>query len=318
MSMLKKIGFSVLGLLIVGYAAMVTYAYWPQPPGVPARSLAQPGDEFVTVDGVDLRYRTYGSPGPDRPTLVLIHGFGNSLQSFRNLAPLLADTCYVVALDLPGYGLSAKPATFDYSNAGQAKITVAFAHALGIAHPVYGGHSMGGAIALHAAVGDPTTAGIVFIDPGIYETGVPAVMAYAPFPLPRISAKLFGDRAWRANFLKRSFQNPAVITGAVMDDLGRTSRTDDYWSGTTAMMTTYQPGGEPPQLAKVKVPVVSIFGAFDRNHPDADRKRLQAALPGSSLVVIDNAGHYPHEEQADAVATVIKAALTAWDKPAGS
>ena len=217
-----------------------------------------------------------------------------------------------MTLDLPGYGLSAKPITFDYSNAGQAALTVAFTHQLGIAHPIYGGHSMGGAIALRTAVADPSTAGVIFIDPGIFETGVPKIMASPPFPLPRLSARLFGDRNWREKFLKQSFDNPAEITPAVMDDLARTSQTDDYWPGTTAMMSTYQAGGEEPLLAKLKAPTVAIFGVHDRNHPDADRKRLQAAIPGSALVVIDGAGHYPHEEKAPEVATAITSALTSW------
>ena len=313
MRIFKRIVIAIIALVAAGYGGLVLYAYWPQPAGVPARSLATAEDQFMNVDGLDIRYRTYGERGTDRPTLILVHGFGNSLQSFRNLAPLLADCCFVAALDLPGYGLSAKPVSFDYSNAGQTKITVDFAHKLGLEHPVYGGHSMGGAIAVRAAVADSTTAGLVLIDPGIFETGVPKIMEAPPFPMPRMSAKLFGDRNWREKFLKQSFIDPSVITLAVMDDLARTSQTEDYWSGTTAMMSSYRPGGEPPLLAQVKVPTVSIFGVADRNHPDPDRKRLQAGIAGSTLVVVDQAGHYPHEEKAAEVAVAIKAALESWN-----
>ena len=312
MRIFKKIVLGVVVLIAASYGALVLYAYWPQPPGVPARSLATAEDRFITIDGLDIRYRTYGERGADRPTIVLVHGFGNSLQSFRNLAPLLADCCFVAALDLPGYGLSPKPVNFDYTNGGQTKITVAFARALGLEHPIYGGHSMGGAIAVRAAVSDPATAGVILIDPGIFETGVPKIMESPPFPMPRMSAKMFGDRNWREKFLKQSFIDPSVITPAVMDDLARTSQTDDYWPGTTVMMSHYEAGGEPPLLAQVKAPTVSIFGARDRNHPDPDRKRLQAAIDGSSLVVVEDAGHYPHEEKAAEVAEAIKAALESW------
>jgi len=311
--MLKKIVGGFFGLLVLGYAGLVGYAYWPVgEPGVPAKSLAQADDKFIDVDGLTIRYKTYGEPAPGKPNLVLMHGFGNSLQSFRNLGPLLTDCCYVVAFDFPGYGLSSKPVRFDYSNAGQAAIAIKFAKAMNIEKPIYGGHSMGGAIALHTGVKDPNAAGIVFIDPGIYETGVPKVMAAAPFPLPRMSAKLFGNREWRGQFMKVSFVDPSVITDAVMDDLARTAKTDDYWSGTTAMMSNFTLGQEEPLLPQVKVPVVAIFGESDRNHPDADRKRLQAAIPGSGLVVIEKAGHYPHEEKAEQTAAAIKAALAAW------
>jgi pimeloyl-ACP methyl ester carboxylesterase len=311
--MFKKIVFGLIGVLALGYAVLVGYAYWPVGgPGVPAQQLADTTDKFVTVDGLSLRYKTYGDAAPGKPSLILMHGFGNSLQSFRNLAPLLADCCFAVAFDFPGYGLSSKPVAYDYSNAGQAEAAMKLAKALNIEKPIYVGHSMGGAIALHTGVKDPNAGGIVFIDPGIFETGVPKVMAMAPFPLPRISAKLFGDREWRAQFLKVSFVDPSFITDAVMDDLARTAKTDDYWSGTTAMMSNFTMGQEEPLLPQVKVPVVAIYGEADRNHPDADRKRLQAALPESDLVVIEKAGHYPHEEKAPETALAIKAALAKW------
>jgi pimeloyl-ACP methyl ester carboxylesterase len=314
--MLKKIVLGFVGLIVLGYAALVGYAYWPVgEPGVPAKSLATADDKFIDIDGLSIRYRTYGEPAPGKPNLVLMHGFGNSLQSFRNLAPLLAECCFAVAFDFPGYGLSSKPVSYDYSNAGQAVIAIKFAQAMNLEKPVYVGHSMGGAIALHTGVKDPDASGIVFIDPGIYETGVPKITALAPFPLPRMSAKLFGNREWRAQFLKVSFIDPSFVTDAVMDDLARTARTDDYWSGTTAMMSNFTQGQEEPLLPQVKVPVVAIYGESDRNHPDADRKRLQAALPGSALVVIAKAGHYPHEEKAPETAEAIKAALAGWFSP---
>ncbi len=310
---MKKFLVGIIGLIVVGYLALIGYAYWPVgEPGVPAKSLATADDKFIDIDGLSIRYRTYGEQTPDKPNIVLMHGFGNSLQSFRNLAPLLTECCFVVAFDFPGYGLSTKPVSYDFSNAGQAKIAIKLAQALALTKPIYGGHSMGGAIALHTGVKDPNAAGIIFIDPGIYETGVPKILAMAPFPLPRMSAKLFGDSNWRGQFLKVSFVDPSVVTPEVMADLARTSRTDDYWEGTTAMMSQFTPGQEEPLLPLVKVPVLAIFGESDRNHPDADRKRLQAALPGSALVVIEKAGHYPHEERAVETANAIKTALAGW------
>ena len=165
---MKKFLIGIVGVIAVGYLALVGYAYWPVgEPGVPAKSLATADDKFIDIDGLAIRYRTYGEQSADKPDIVLMHGFGNSLQSFRNLAPLLTDCCFVVAFDFPGYGLSTKPVSYDFSNAGQAKIAIKLAQALGLAKPIYGGHSMGGAIALHTGVKDPTAAGIIFIDPGI-------------------------------------------------------------------------------------------------------------------------------------------------------
>lgn len=310
---MKKIALGIVALLLLAYAGLVAYAYWPKPAGVPVATLATSDDKFVEVSGLSIRYRTWGTQAEGKPNLLLLHGFGNSLQSFRNLAPLLADCCYVVAIDFPGFGLSSIPVEYDYGNASQARLAVTVAQALDLSRPVYVGHSMGGAVAVHAGVNDPDARGLVLIDPGILETGVPKAITMAPFPFPRMSAGIFGDRAWRQRFLQVSFVDPSVVTDAVMDDLMKTPARDDYWAGATAMMGSFKPGNEEALLPQVKVPVLSVFGESDRNHPEALRNRLQAALPGSQLIVIKDAGHYPHEEKAAEVADAIKTMLAAWD-----
>jgi pimeloyl-ACP methyl ester carboxylesterase len=68
----------------------------------------------VDVDGLGIFYREAGLPGA--PKLLLLHGFPSASHMFRDLIPLLADRCHVVAPDLPGFGNSAMPSgghTFD-------------------------------------------------------------------------------------------------------------------------------------------------------------------------------------------------------------
>ena len=60
-------------LLVLGYAALVVYAYWPTGiEEVSAKNLAGRDDRFIEANGLQLRYRVYGVPGPDRPNLVLV------------------------------------------------------------------------------------------------------------------------------------------------------------------------------------------------------------------------------------------------------
>ena len=61
----------------------------------------------VNVDGVKVFYREAGSP--DRPKLLLLHGFPSSGHMFRDLIPLLADRYHIIAPDLPGFGQSDLP-----------------------------------------------------------------------------------------------------------------------------------------------------------------------------------------------------------------
>jgi len=80
----------------------------------------------VTIDNVDIFYREAGNP--ERPTLLLLHGFPTSSHMFRNLIPALADKYHVVAPDYPGYGFSSMPGIdeFDYSFDNVARIIEKF------------------------------------------------------------------------------------------------------------------------------------------------------------------------------------------------
>jgi pimeloyl-ACP methyl ester carboxylesterase len=294
---LKRIFLGLAGLLLAGWLALVVYAYWPTGiTEVPARSLAHPGDQFVNVKGLELRYHSWGEPGPGKPVAVLLHGFGNSLQSFRLLAPLLTSHYYVIAVDMPGYGLSAKPVDFDYRNANQAQMMKDFIHALGLKNVVVGGHSLGGAIAFRIALDDPDVIGLVVMNPGIISTGVPPIARYIFFPMQRIQAKLFGDPEFRANFLRRSFIDPSIVTDDVVRNLSLTSQSEGYLSGMTSLMGQYSDADEVPMLPQLQVPSLIVWGAQDRGKPAGEFEQLRELLPNNTAVLVPDSGHYVQEE----------------------
>ena len=113
MRFLKRALWLCTALLVMSWVGVTIWAYWPYPSEQAVTALAEKEDRFVSVDGLTLRYREWGSKQADRASLLLIHGFGNSLQSFRTLAPLLAQTHHVIAIDMIGYGLSEKPIKYD-------------------------------------------------------------------------------------------------------------------------------------------------------------------------------------------------------------
>lgn len=310
MQILRKLLWAVVGIVLIGYLGLFVWAYWPGAPEVPERSLAQAGDEFVTVDGLALRYRKYGLSGAGRPQLLLLHGFGNSLQSWRALAPLLAECCDVVAIDMPGFGLSDKPIEYDYHNAHQALVLIHAAHTLGMNHVIYVGHSLGGAIALQAVVQDPDAAGLVLMNPGILSTGVPKTVQITLPPLPRMSAKLFGNRSFRGDFLRKSYVHPELVTEQVIDDVMLATRSQGFLAGTTSMMKQYAEGEEVRLAARVHVPTLILWGNQDRNKPRSEGDALQRLLPGSALVRFDDSGHYVQEELPAGVAQALQQWLT--------
>jgi len=306
MKFLKRVGLGVLVSALLLWGGLMAWAYWPAQTEVSVASLTTAEDRFVTVDGVRLRYREWGEASADRPAVLLIHGFGNSLQSFRELAPRLADCCHVIAIDMPGYGLSDKPVDFDYHNGPQAKVLIAAAKEIGLQRVIYVGHSLGGAVALQAAVLDLNARGLVLLNPGIIRTGVPKIVQITLPPLPRMSAKMFASRDFRGNFLKQSYVDPSIVTEKVIDDVMLGARTEGYMTGMTSLMKQYREGEEIALASQVKVPTLILWGDQDKNKPLSEADELQAMIPGSRLVHFANAGHYVHEEAADGVAQAIK------------
>lgn len=315
MLILKRFTGALALLLVAGYLALVAYAYWPTDTETfSAHELATADDKFATADGLELRYRTYGSPAVDKPNVVLLHGMGNTIQSFRLLAPLLAKDFYVVAVDMPGFGLSAKPADYDYRAGSMAATIGEFARAIGLKRYAIGGHSMGGAIALLVANGEPEVSGLILMNPGIINDGVPKITRYLPFPFQRLSAKQFGDRNFRESFLKNSYVNPDMVTDQVMDDLQLTARTNDYISGATRMMGQYEdPVGVEP-LARVTVPTLIAWGQQDRNKDAAELQQLRDGLSNTRVDVVEvpESGHYVHEEGAGSVAAAMIELAPLW------
>jgi pimeloyl-ACP methyl ester carboxylesterase len=312
MRKLRRFIIFLIGLLALLWAGLAVYAYWPGEAEVPARELAGADDRFIEVDGLELRYRSFGEPGPGKPNVVLVHGFANSLQTFRLLAPLLAQHFYVITVDAPGFGLSAKPADREYGNGAQAQVISDFASALGLRRYVIGGHSMGGTLAVYVAAKDPRVSGMVLMNPGIITTGVPPITQYLVFPLPRAMAKTFGTREFRERFLRRSFLDPAIVTPQVMEDMMLAPRSEGYLAGMTAMMGQYETGDEPRMASQVKVPTLIAWGMQDRSKKPGELDELQRLIPGSHAVRIENSGHYVQEEQPEAVAAAMIAEAPNW------
>ena len=86
----------------------------------------------LSVNGFKIFYREVGDP--QKPTVLLLHGFPTSSHMFRNLIPQLADDFHVIAPDLPGFGFSDAPGhdVFQYTFANVAKVMGDFVEQLGL------------------------------------------------------------------------------------------------------------------------------------------------------------------------------------------
>lgn len=286
-----------LFLVILSYSALVVYAYLPLDTSS-TKELVTKDDLFIKVSDHDIRYREYRTPEDNNPNLILIHGFGNNLHSWRSITPLLSEHYNIFALDLLGFGLSDKPTDYDYSNVNQAKTVGEFADALKLDSFIVGGHSLGGAIGLHVAMNNKKTKGLILFNPGIINTGVPEFARYINliFPFARVSAKQFANREFREQFLKRSYYNPSIVNEQVMDEIMMGSKTEDYLQGTSSMLGKFYDANEAELMNQVNTPTLIVFGIEDRNKSMEEALQLKTGFKNSKLQLIQDAGHYVHEE----------------------
>jgi pimeloyl-ACP methyl ester carboxylesterase len=151
--------------LVLALTALTLASLWLWTPDVPratleARYLAAPTD-LRRVGPWQLHVRDSGAPraapaarsdGPsasqtDAPAVVLLHGFGASLQTWDAWAEGLAATHRVVRIDLPGSGLSPPDPAHDYRDERSLQLLMALLDDLGLPRVSLVGHSMGGRIA---------------------------------------------------------------------------------------------------------------------------------------------------------------------------
>lgn len=102
---------------------------------------------------------------PDRPTLVLLHGFTGRKENWLVLMRAMREQANFIALDLPGWGDSERRDDAAYGFAEQARRVGAFLDALDLHNVVLVGHSMGGGIAAITAASRPDRVGrLILVD----------------------------------------------------------------------------------------------------------------------------------------------------------
>lgn len=136
-------------------------------------------DRFATVLGSRVAYRTAGS---GEPTLVLLHGFGGTLEEWDALVPHLPGR--VVRLDLVGFGASQRP-PIAYDLETQRRYLIAFLDALGIERATLVGRSMGASLAAWTAAHDPERIdAVVLAAPSGYPGSLTYGWPYGPLYRP--------------------------------------------------------------------------------------------------------------------------------------
>ncbi len=232
--------------------------------------------------------------------LVLLHGFSQTRQSWRRTVAALGGRYRALAPDLPGHGQAAdrRPASFS--------ACTAYVRALAGDRCVLVGYSMGGRIALHAALALPAIVErlvLIGASPGIADAAEREQRRRADEALAdrieAIGVAAFAEE-WGAQPLFAG-QDPRVTAAAHADRLRNTP------AGLAAALRGLGTGVMPPvwdRLGELAVPVTLVAGERDAKFR-AIAERMAAAIPAARLDVVPDAGHAVQLERPQAVAAAV-------------
>jgi pimeloyl-ACP methyl ester carboxylesterase len=257
---------------------------------------------YVTLpDGVTMRVVEGGPADTDRAVL-LIHGWGACLYSFAEMIPaLLAAGHRIVAMDLPGYGLSDKPDDLGrYTTRYMSEAVALAAERLGVRRFSMIGHSMGGRIALdEAARRAPGLEKVVLVNPvglGIVPI-IPILRPVAPKFVDRFTPLLVRRRLVRA-ILSVAFATPGRPTARDVEEYWAPSQFDGYARACRATLQAAEWSRVPDEtLAGIQLPVLVLLGGRDRLVRGGEGRA--ALMPTARIVKIREGGHIVLQECSD-------------------
>lgn len=269
--------------------------------------MRQPSSHYIEVNSLRLHYLEAGEGDP----VLLLHGFPTSSHLYRNVIPELAKTHRVIALDLPGYGLSDKPLDVAYDYDFYDGILNDLLDALGVGKTNLVVHDLGGPVGLYWATQNPQlVARIVLLNTLVY-------------PETSWAVKLF-LLALRTPVVRDYIVSPRAIVGAMKLGVVHKERL------TREVLTPYTAPFETPAARKALIkagsglgteglahiarklpaldaPLRCIYGENDRALPDVAKTMARVArdCPGTEVTALPNCGHFLQEDEPERVGRLI-------------
>jgi pimeloyl-ACP methyl ester carboxylesterase len=259
-------------------------------------------DSIISADGVRVRYRDSGGTGP---VVLLLHGIGGSLELWAAQFVEANHDMRLIALDLPGHGLSdfgphpLMPRTF-------AAFVWKFADALGLTRVHLAGNSLGGAICAQMRAQQPTRVQTMLLAAAANlgrECPVPfrlmtlpvlgALMSRAgPMAVTQQIQALFGPSFVVTDELRKTIERNVMRPGAQAAFLATLRLMTDLGGQRAGLVADSHTA-----LASASVPVLMLHGRQDRVIPFAHSEHAHELAPSSRLQLVDDCGHTPQLER---------------------
>ena len=264
-----------------------------------------PEDRFLKLGDQLVHIEQAGKGEP----VILLHGFGASTYSWRNVMPALAAGFRVIAIDLNGFGYTQRPRAFEsYTREGQADLVLRVMDALGIESAHLMGHSYGGGLSLFIASRHPRRVrSLVLVDSSAptYANDRRSRAASVK-PLLGLYLRSF---VLRPNTVRRalehSFHDDSLVTPELVHEYFERLRVEgvvDAYHGLTAPTRT---ASEPVELEKIGMPTLVVWGSEDRLISAESGRRAAERMPNAEFALMEGVGHVPMEERPEELLRIV-------------
>ena len=258
------------------------------------------------VDGLSLNYDVAGRG----PAVVLVHGLGGFGASWRDTIDALAARATVFAVDLPGFGRSAKPRT-TYRLGYFARALRGFLDGLGVGQASLVGHSLGGAIAVTYALTHPSRVErIALVSSLVPGFSFRMSLGYRTITVPVLgeALALCGRAPLYKAAIARCFHTPRKADVDFLIDHDYAARTGAEaraaWLATARHIRedfVEHRADYRRAIATLDLPVLFVHGRQDPAVAPLHATEVAAGFPRAVLRWVDACGHFPHLEHAPVV-----------------
>lgn len=280
--------------------------------------MTAPLKECILSSSEKIRYRIYGS-GPEK--VVLIHGLASRSECWKDLIPLFPPEKYTLyLLDLLGSGESTKPLLSDYSIRAHSQRILRFLEQESLSCVTLVGHSMGGAVVLVAAIEamlgnvEHLIASMVIMSgPGFIQRLPLMAEVFQNRLAARMFIALYAPDAWVKIGLKAAYFDQKLVDREHISRYAPCYRDKGAKRALVETCRRLVPEDRDEIIAhygKLRLPVLLLWGRHDSIVPLSQGTRLEAAIPGSRLEILEQCGHNPQEEKPQETFTIIDSFVT--------
>lgn len=252
--------------------------------------LSGASERKVEVDGLPVRYfeASQGSGPAGGEAIVLLHGLGDSAETWARVIPSLARERRVLAPDLAGFGRTPAPREGMRLSA-LVRYLAGFLDSLGVERAILVGNSLGGAVAIRYAANNPGRVKRLFL---LDSAGL----------LNEVPPELEPETREEARELARiAFGPEATVPRFFLDDLVRSARDP----ARRAYLRSDESTDVREDLGRIEAPTTIIWGEQDRLVPPEHGTALREGIAGSELIFLPGVAHVPQIQAPEEVLRIM-------------